>query len=125
MTPDAARKVLMNELSWPEFMIEIGIRADFRCEYCGRDLLRDIDAYESLQKDHIVPRRDDGVDNLAVSCKTCNFLKRRTDPSIGLDDSDRTALVKAARSIVQERRRAKQSILNRTLDAVDAIRSSR
>ncbi len=124
MTCDDARDLLMNELSWPAFMIDIGIRADFCCEYCGKDLLTNVDAYDSWQKDHIVPNGGDGVDNLAVSCRTCNFVKRKTDPSIGLDSPDRAALIRAARLIVQERRQEKELILSRTIAAVDVIRNS-
>jgi hypothetical protein len=46
----------------------IAERADFKCEYCGH---------------HIVPRNDDGtddVDNMACACILCNRIKNRFDP---------------------------------------------
>ena len=93
MTRDEARKILINELHWPKDIVEMGIRAKFCCEYCGKDLLTDVDTYDSWQKDHIIPNGINDPDNLAVSCKTCNFIKRGTDPSTRTEATDRKSLI--------------------------------
>lgn len=120
MTPDEARLVL-NGLGWPDFMIDIGIRAKFCCEYCGKELLSSVDAYDSWQKDHIVPNGSDNISNLAVACKTCNFIKRRTDPSMGLAETDRESLIKVAKAVIDERRRGKRLVLRQTLEAANVL----
>lgn len=54
------------------------IRADFRCEYCGQDLLVSWKECFNAQLDHIQPKSKGGSDeesNLAVTCITCNSLK--------------------------------------------------
>ena len=66
-----ARDELIAELGWPEWVVDLAIQADFRCEYCQRDLLADILSHDSWQHDHIVPDGDDGPENLAVTCKLC------------------------------------------------------
>ena len=56
---------------------EVLKRAKFRCELCG------ISAEEkALEVDHIVPRNNDGTDeiiNLQALCYSCNSMKRDTD----------------------------------------------
>ncbi|MCK4815889.1 HNH endonuclease [bacterium] len=100
MTEDEATKILIEELGWPSFMVELAIRAQFQCEYCGRQLLENVYAYDSWQKDHIVPNGDDALSNLAIACKTCNFIKRHTDPTKITEKTDRASLLQAARSII-------------------------
>ena len=75
MTEDEATKILIGELGWLSFMVELAIRAQFQCEYCGRQLLENVDAYDSWQKDHIVPNGDDALSNLAIAYKTATSLK--------------------------------------------------
>lgn len=53
-------------------------RADFRCEYCGQDLLASFNDCFNAQLDHIHPKSKGGSDeksNLAACCTTCNSLK--------------------------------------------------
>lgn len=79
--------VLVEKFGWSETSARLGIQARFRCEYCGRDLLASVDDYDAWQVDHILPQSKGGPDdfeNLAVSCKTCNFMKRNVVPE-GLD----------------------------------------
>lgn len=52
---------------------ELLIRANYHCEYCGRDLLGDL-----YEMDHIIPEFLGGLtisDNLAMSCARCNRNK--------------------------------------------------
>ncbi len=53
-------------------------RADFRCAYCGIDLLCDFDTLFGASVDHLRPRCSgglDGDDNAVAACRTCNQLK--------------------------------------------------
>ena len=45
-----------------------------KCAYCGRAL-----SYEEMQVDHIVPKRNNGKNNISnynPSCRRCNHYKR-------------------------------------------------
>ena len=97
----------------------IGLRAGFRCEYCGRPLLRSVEDYDAWQNDHVRPqsRTDptaaaDYANNWALACKTCNFIKRHTTPNGAEGVVERDALVKLYREVITERRGRKQSKLH-------------
>lgn len=67
-----------------EWNAKRGLESGFRCEYCNRDLLASFNDYDSWQIDHVIPSSKGGIheyDNMAVSCKTCNFLKRDYFPT--------------------------------------------
>lgn len=98
-----AKRILMEELSWPEWMVELGVRASFRCEYCDKYMLEDVDVYDSWQVDHIVPDGDNDMSNLALACKMCNFMKRHSNPGDRTEKSDRESLIEAAKKIVADR----------------------
>ncbi len=54
------------------------IFSDFRCVYCDKDLLGDVDTFLSMVKDHFIPKSIGGKDgkiNRVASCKTCDWLK--------------------------------------------------
>ena len=94
---------------WAREQVELGIRAGFRCEYCGKDFLRSTDDWYSWQRDHIVPRAKGGSDrtsNKAVACYTCNFrLKGGYDPREDAGaGASRAALVAAVRRYVRRKR---------------------
>jgi HNH endonuclease len=78
--------------------IEHGIDQDFKCIYCGCDLLRSIDDMDRWNIDHIDPTllgpEREALGNLAVACKLCNFVKRRYRPS-GNTRDERIADAKA------------------------------
>lgn len=78
---------MLRPWGWSAQALDLGIGADFRCEYCSRDLIASVDDYDAWQIDHILPRIDDreALWNLALSCKTCNFLKRHSTPTTPID----------------------------------------
>lgn len=79
MKNDEICKILVNQYGWSQDQIDAGIRAGFKCEYCSRDLLASVDDFDSWQCDHIIPTTKggcNGLDNYAIACKTCNFIKR-------------------------------------------------
>jgi hypothetical protein len=77
---------LVAEYSWGEDGLARGLRADFRCEYCGRDLLASVEDYfANWHEDHIVPRSAGGSDdseNRAVACGPCNRMKGAWNPTL-------------------------------------------
>jgi len=58
--------------------VSILAKADFKCEYCGQDLLASLTEWFNAQVDHIIPRSKGGGEeeaNLAACCTTCNSFK--------------------------------------------------
>jgi len=105
---------LVSEHGWDDKSVRLGIRAHFRCEYCGRYLLRSVDDYDAWQIDHIAPKSgdvdvDDDCDNLAIACKTCNFMKRdwKPDPS-ALSTGSREEKIQVIGAHVLELRKKKE-----------------
>ncbi len=116
MTAKKLMQALVDQ-GWSQEQAELGIRAGFRCEYCDRYLLRTIEDYDAWQIDHIVPQSrggSDGLDNKALVCKMCNFMKR-DEVVEGTTREDR---IRAARTIIHDKRKRKYSELLQVLDAV-------
>ena len=111
---DSLPQRLADAMGWGDRNIEIAVRANFRCEYCDRNLLSSVDAYKEWQHDHIIPQRvdeekdKDRLNNMALSCRTCNVnFKGKWDPSYDLpDNASREELVAAVRQYVARKRTA-------------------
>jgi 5-methylcytosine-specific restriction endonuclease McrA len=61
-----------------------GLKQAFRCAYCDCDFLASFHNYNSWVWDHITPQSrggDDTFDNIVITCRPCNFLKRDYLPS--------------------------------------------
>ncbi len=72
--------------------VEVWVKDEFKCVYCGAYLLSDVHMMFSAQIDHILPKSKqkykrfaDMKDNWALSCSCCNHLKGASDPLIGQD----------------------------------------
>lgn len=94
---------------WSEETARLGIEADFKCEYCGMDLLYSVNNYKLWQVDHIIPTSENGPDiesNKAISCRQCNVnFKSRWDPNKVVNNSlDRDGLITAAKEYIKQRR---------------------
>ena len=53
-------------------------RSDFRCVYCGKDLLGDPDTLATMTRDHLVAKSaggPDSADNRVACCAACDRLK--------------------------------------------------
>ena len=64
-------------------------RDQYRCTYCGADLLRSLDTFLSAVVDHITPRSRGGVDhrsNMATACFACDRIKSGR-PAETIDDA--------------------------------------
>lgn len=89
--------------NWGPWNADGGIQSDFCCEYCDKNLLASVDDYEGWQMDHIEPQSKKGLhgfENIAIACRTCNFIKGSIQP----DGSNRAERVASARKYIQERR---------------------
>ena len=125
MTKAELVAALVGQCGWSKPQAELGIRAGFQCEYCGRSLLASIEDYDAWQVDHIIPASKHGQDeswNRALSCKTCNFMKRNWLPPEGLDPkSSRGASIDAVRELIREKRATKQRELNSVVALVKQL----
>ena len=114
--------VELHSLGWSDEAFEIGLRARFQCEYCDRNLLASVDDYDAWQVDHIVPASREGasdISNYALSCKTCNFLKRHSSPAEPIDPvADRAHAIAVVRALVQARRDAKNDRVRRMREMI-------
>ncbi len=110
--------MLRNLPGWSFEAAYVGLRAGFRCEYCDRPLLRSVEDYDAWQNDHVRPQSQtdaviaqDYVNNWALACKTCNFIKRHTVPAGAEKVTQRNALVALYREVMMARRARKTEIL--------------
>lgn len=118
MDIEAIRTGLASLPLWGQPGIDCAIRADFRCEYCDRDLLASLDDYKAWAQDHVVPRKlggGDGIENMAVSCHPCNSAyKKDWDPRTAAGESaSRDELIAAARHFIADKRAAETVVLHR------------
>ena len=112
VTPELLAK--LTEVGWikDKLLLLVLARADFRCEYCGQDLVASFNDCFNAQKDHLVPRVKGGHDadqNLAASCLTCNALKWDYIP---LGDT-REAKLADARKYITEKRKEQEAFWNK------------
>lgn len=86
-------------LGWSRETLAVWRRAGHRCEYCDADLLASIDDHlYGSNVDHVVPGAGNDAENLALSCKMFNFVKRDqsfADPDRPLARSEIVARVRA------------------------------
>jgi hypothetical protein len=93
----AIRQKLRKKFSWSDESITLGLDATFKCEYCGKYLLTDVEAFKQWTTDHIVPKSKQGPEaqhNWALACRTCNLVKRDFNPSEGQTSNRREDLIK-------------------------------
>lgn len=75
----------MTALSWRELKRLVYERAQGYCEYCQTS---ELNSGQTMQIDHIDPHGGDMLDNLCLSCWSCNNHKHRAttaiDPETGM-----------------------------------------
>lgn len=85
-------------------------RDGFKCVYCDRNLLEDLDIYASSHLDHLRPKKYGGEDNeefnRVSSCGVCNSIKGSFDPSPGeiVTAESFSRVVQVAREYILEKR---------------------
>jgi CRISPR/Cas system Type II protein with McrA/HNH and RuvC-like nuclease domain len=109
-------------LNWSEEAIDLGINQNFKCCYCGRDLLASIEDYDVWQFDHIVPVSKNGADSTAnkvIACKLCNFSKRNWNPQdVAGKEPSLEELQRFAKAHVTEQRQKKTAHLNKVKEVL-------
>lgn len=113
-------KTALKPLGWSEEAVVLGLKQEFRCKYCKRDLLATIEDYDVWQFDHVVPVSKQGADmmeNKVVACKLCNFAKRSFDPRSNVDEhATAEQLLNAAENYVMQVREQKKERLQKVKD---------
>lgn len=109
---------------WSDEQVRIGLRAHFRCEYCGLDFYASPENYKQWQRDHIIPLTAGGTetfDNFAASCRTCNYcFKASWDPRKRAgENATRTQLIAVAQDYIRERKQLTMQQLAREKAIVD------
>lgn len=102
-------KEMVAKGKWSDEQVRIGLRAQFRCEYCGLDFYASPENYKQWEREHIVPLTKGGTesfDNLAAACRTCNYcFKRSWDPrEYAGENATRPELIAAAQRYIRERK---------------------
>ncbi len=104
--PDLATLIpQLQEYRIGEWNVRLGVEQDWRCVYCGKDLVGTFDDYNSWQWDHIVPQSIGGehvLENIVVCCKACNWLKSTYAPS----GATRLEQISDAQQYIQQQRAA-------------------
>jgi len=83
------------------------------------------DFYYNTHKDHIVPDGGDGIENFALACRACNFIKRKTNFSQG--DPSRAAIIDRASAYIEEKRvrnRARAEADLKLMKLLDALETT-
>jgi len=113
-------------LGWSRPTLDVWHRAKYRCEYCGCYLLASDGEYlYGSHVDHVVPGRGDGFENLALACKTCNFIKSGQNFADAEGQLKRLEIVSRASVVILARRRENGRRLGRVKELLDLIPAAR
>lgn len=124
MTPDeAVAELTTKSHGWSRQTLEVWRNAGFHCEYCDTCLLTSSDVYfRGGHLDHIVPDGGDNVENLALACAACNFLKRGSDPTEAAPSrAAREDLIEAAKGIINARRASAKRRLEAAIPLIKVL----
>ena len=81
-------------------------KCNYRCVYCGKDMLTDFDTFMTAQEEHLIPRSKDGEDdqdNIIIACFVCNVLRKNWLPD-GYEKLSKPELLHAIRQEIFRRR---------------------
>jgi 5-methylcytosine-specific restriction endonuclease McrA len=119
-----ALAALIEDGEWPERNAKAFVRARFVCEYCGLDFLASIEAYKTIEIDHINPALKGGarehIDNIAIACRHCNCsLKNRWNPALHAPPlATRDELIGVVKQRCVEQRKKRQARLSQMRNLV-------
>jgi 5-methylcytosine-specific restriction endonuclease McrA len=120
---------LVSQFKWAKEQIDFGLRDNFRCRYCGQDMLDSVNSFRGWTLDHIVPKSklDENVredpENIALACWTCNIIKRQWDPRTKTPSRIREDLIRAVQDFVTERRAHLEEDLRKQRELVVQLRA--
>lgn len=109
MTIKELKDALVKE-GWDPTALELGIQTGFKCQYCGLDFFSSVNAYDSIEVEHIIPKNpgSDEPINKTLVCRACNKMKRRWNPSLHAQTgTGREDLISITTSYVQDKRNEK------------------
>jgi 5-methylcytosine-specific restriction endonuclease McrA len=100
----------MNTGHWGPTETKLGIEFNFCCAYCDKRMLESVENYKEWQTDHIIPSSKDGedsIENYALSCRTCNFIKSTWNPAENLGELNITKLnlINVSKDYIIEKRK--------------------
>jgi hypothetical protein len=114
MDDEAVIKELVDSYGWSRETLAVWRRANYQCEYCQAKLLASVDEYfYGSHVEHIVPDAGEHADNLALACKTCNFIKRKKNFSETGQLLTRDQLIAKATEFISQRRTLNEERLRR------------
>lgn len=125
----------LKAVRWDDQSIDLGIRFDFRCHYCGKDLLDTVESFKSWEKDHVVPLNSGGKDtdhNLVLACRLCNtHAKNRWNPKASIIKSNegnyqigQEEIIEEAKIFIVSKKRKFQDEIDKIKNAVNEFRNS-
>lgn len=131
----------LSDYPWSVATLKVWAEGDFRCTYCGLDMLGSLDNFKLAQVDHLLPQGPypqliESPSNHVLTCWVCNKLKRHWDANtrtgepvfLGGDElspSQRTELIRRAHSYVTAMRSEKMQELLVSREAVESYRARR
>ena len=113
------KEQILKELGvdWNMNTLAVWRRAEFKCEYCRKSLTdKSEEYYFDSHMDHIVPKGGNEIDNFALACKACNFIKRNRDFRRDDAPNTRSALIERAAIYIAGIRERNRGRLKRDLE---------
>ena len=109
---------------WHPSSLELGIQTGFKCQYCGLDFFSSVNAYDSIEVEHIIPKNPglDQPSNMTLACRTCNKMKRRWNPALhSQPGTERQHLISTATTYIRKLRKKKAEQIARERTLADQI----
>jgi hypothetical protein len=127
MSRDETIEKLVETGFWGPVDADLGIDADFKCQYCNKDLLSSVDNYKEWQTDHLIPSSADGADskeNYVICCRTCNFIKGRWNPAAVCSNPhpSREQLISVSRDYILKKRTETKTQIERYREIVSQLK---
>jgi 5-methylcytosine-specific restriction endonuclease McrA len=114
----------------------VGLRARYKCEYCGFNVLSSSQAYRGRNSDHILPKVKypalrDSFANRALACRACHTSKGQFDPAPGepkwsrkhdLTEEERQMLIERVRAHLEPKRKKEDEAIRSAAQLLRPVR---